>query len=553
MFSNYKKGLTLLAAGILASTQACQKEEEVHPEAGLQLSGNAEKLYNEVNLTYTASENSKIEKVDFYLNEQLLGEDTEKPYELLWNTKEVEDGSYTLKAVAQEKTGSTKEAVQQVEVKNTLLLLNVEDNFLYNQQNTKVERQQWIFLTDKEGKVIGEPQQLVNSHSLNWQRPSVFYSDSLCLNRLTYTSYFDEYNSRPNKHFKLYTYIDFSLDEATLKTPYHPEEIAGQIQMGIENDFDGTKEYRYSTTLPGHGSTRTSAGKKVEFTMFLEGANTQKGISIFEPNEEGGDNMKRFFRWDELTAGNTYLLHTRDYTPMLEKTVSISFDFSHITFFLDGYFGPEEPYEKGYMYSETYASEGRGIKLYYIDDFPINFTYISGRTAEGKRFSFYLKDKIPEVLSITHFSNSITEDSYKSFQVNSDGLYDTGKGVWGYKKDDESVYLSIYKEVFFSSEADATYAKPEIPRTLLEMYPELSAETELYHSYALNNHKLSSYDEMMQYWFSDSFSGKEYWEYSAFYSYPGSNGGRLLPQQDGAQTRQEARDENLQVRGFFSY
>ena len=155
MQSNYKKWPLLLAAGAFLCLCSCEedKEQEVldeeDPVVSLEVTGSPTKLYNEVVLSSTATDNDAVERVVFYVNSDSIGQATSEPYELNWNTKEVEDGSYMLKAVAFDAAGNQGEAAKEVVVNNTLLVIDVGDNYPVSTEN--IEQNIWVFLSDKNG------------------------------------------------------------------------------------------------------------------------------------------------------------------------------------------------------------------------------------------------------------------------------------------------------------------------------------------------------------------------------------------------------------------
>jgi type I pullulanase len=72
----------------------------------------------QTSVSVNASDDKGIIKVEFYLDTKLLGEDTNSPYELTFNSLDHKDGSYTLKAVAYDT------ANQQAEQKDLLSIHN---------------------------------------------------------------------------------------------------------------------------------------------------------------------------------------------------------------------------------------------------------------------------------------------------------------------------------------------------------------------------------------------------------------------------------------------
>jgi len=69
----------------------------------------------------TATDNFNIAKVEFYLNNELLGQTTSSPYKLDFNTTIYPNGKYSLKAVAYDEAGNQSQTVVVVEVANNVV------------------------------------------------------------------------------------------------------------------------------------------------------------------------------------------------------------------------------------------------------------------------------------------------------------------------------------------------------------------------------------------------------------------------------------------------
>jgi len=66
-----------------------------------------------------ASDSGGIAKVEFYVGDSKLGEDSSKPYEYSWDTKKMKDGTYVLTAKAIDSAGNKNSKSIKVVVKNT--------------------------------------------------------------------------------------------------------------------------------------------------------------------------------------------------------------------------------------------------------------------------------------------------------------------------------------------------------------------------------------------------------------------------------------------------
>jgi len=71
-----------------------------------------------VTIKVDASDSSGIAKVEFYIGESKVGEDSSKPYEYSWDTKKIKDGTYIVTAKAIDSAGNKNSKSIKVVVKN---------------------------------------------------------------------------------------------------------------------------------------------------------------------------------------------------------------------------------------------------------------------------------------------------------------------------------------------------------------------------------------------------------------------------------------------------
>ena len=559
MFQKNKE-LTLLLAGMISVMASCQKEEipadKEAPKVSLEVSGNTAKLYNEVTLLSTPTDNGAIDRVLFFVEDDLISEITKEPYEMKWNTKEVEDGRYLLKAVAYDAIGNKGEAAQEVTIKNTLLIVNNESGV--PQLTEGEERDSWIFLSDKNGNVVGEAKALIPGTTLRWERPLDFYSDTIYLNHLIFNSYDSWYSSTSKKRVKnysLYTYTNFGLEEINNKI-YNRLNSFDEIKVTVENDFDGSREYLYGTAF---FRTRNFSSTKSGTVTYSVGMyeESQKAFNTYQFDDFINGTREKYYRLDDFQAGNSYKLHTSQYTAMEEQsTTSFPFEFENLAVTSFG-FTDAEPEGKyvidGFHFSNSEAQEA---KLFYTTAFPVIFTSVKVRTG-NKSYDGFKKGKAPEVISLPIFSASVVSEKMKNIEVSTNGNFDVAAGRWIYSEESATDRLSFKRDVYFSSQSGVTYILPEIPTFLMERYPELRNQKEMERemvvafTYTLDNEKLTSYEDIMKYWFTDSFTGVDYEEYSSYYFYPENAGGRILSSQPDKIVQEMMNEEDFKSRGIF--
>ena len=338
MIKNSKRAFLL--AGLAVTVLSCQKEDEPidleAPQVSMQVSGRPEKLFNDVTVTASVTDNDSVSRVEFYLGETFLNEDLEEPFEVIWNTKDAAEGMHLLKAVAFDATGNTGESVKEVTVKNTLLIVNVEDGYLQTEEHQ--EEDFWLYLSDKNGNIVGEPKQIKNGESLKWIRPANFNSDTIYLNRFAYYAYSNP-ASKASRYLNLYTYTNFSLDEVNyLSTANAPSPaLLGEATVTITNDFDGSESYGYETNLGTSQMGSVTPLSSTQHRVKVHEGQT-KGFTSYEtPHSWELSARERHFIYHDIKAGQDHPFHTNDFQPMRKKSVSIPFEYDVVKSYSEAY------------------------------------------------------------------------------------------------------------------------------------------------------------------------------------------------------------------------
>jgi hypothetical protein len=566
--------LAFLALGFTAATFSCTQEKidptvqddfidtEVKvPEISFELSGSAEKLHNDVTLTVSGkSDEDVIDKVAFFLNDQPLGEDEEAPYEFLWNTREEEDGPYALKAIAYNEGGEA-EASQEVVVKNTLLVINIENG--YNQTREGEERDAWIYLSDKNGNALGEAQQAVEGSRLVFYRPTDFNSDTIYLNRLNYDSYFPEHYEKPYKYLTLITYPNFSLSELHLKASPVSERPAslGLADVTVENDFDGTRAFDYATELPNSsGKTFSAYGPFISYSFSVH-EESVKGISTYETSwyPDKIKEREKYIRLDDFEPGKKYNFHTSEYKAMNAQTISIPFSYESMMIYSYGYLNNEEEQAVNIDFLSSYDGAINEFMFFSTDLVPVYYTNLSV-SSQNKRLYTSMQGKAPDLISMPDISASITQGDGNNILTNTQGTFDIGSASWQHYTNTEAESYAVRRILYFSNQSDISYAQPEVPAKLLEQYPELNEEMEHQSNYLLDNSRLTTYNDIIKYWFTDEFSGREYGSFTSLTIYPEKEeGGRMLEGarmsggKDTEKQKEQLEEDGLRARGLFRH
>ncbi len=67
-------------------------------------------MTGQVSITASASDNTGVVSVSFYVDGQLLSTDTSAPYTATWNTKKVKSGNHSLYVIAVDAAGNSTQS-----------------------------------------------------------------------------------------------------------------------------------------------------------------------------------------------------------------------------------------------------------------------------------------------------------------------------------------------------------------------------------------------------------------------------------------------------------
>ncbi len=561
MLYNCKKGLFLFVFGVFAATLSCREEEALPdteaPTLRLETSGNPAKLYNKVILRPTVTDNTTVGQVVFYINGDSLGKAMEAPFKLSWNTKEVEDGSHIVKAVAFDGSGNKSEAIQEVRVKNTLFVLHIDNGYIPQWKNNILK--EWIFFSDSEGRLIGEVKQISNGTSLHWERPADFYGDTVYFNRLLYRRRIPEDNRNMRDEIDFATYTNFSLEEAHFTPRFAVPEPLGRVNMAVVYKHEDYKDYRFGTQFTYDYGSLTSwyYGEERKDTINYSVSvtqNNQKGFSYYETEPYyGGAALLRekYYRIDEMTANHSYTFHTSEFTPMESQSVNFPFAFQYASVNVSGFFDAKK--YNSYFLDETNASntQNKELKVFYTDAFPYFSTKISGRSGY-KHFALEKMGKAPETYSPPNYTTTVTTGDMKEIKVATQGSFDLGSGNWSASMTDntQNADISGSRIIYFSGQSEATYILPDVPPSLLEMFPVFNNKMWYNGSMSYDHKAFDSYDGVLGYLLTDDFADFKYREYSSIFVEPGFPGGRLHSAPPDSATERERIIKYLDPREF---
>lgn len=114
-------------------------------------------VYGDATIKVKATDNLKVDNIKVYIDNSSspIIESTSDSLNYSWDTKTVSDGNHTLRIVVSDNTGNLVEKRMAVTVRNVLVSFYLPSNSFSGREN-------WIFVSDDEGKVLSTQQLKLN-------------------------------------------------------------------------------------------------------------------------------------------------------------------------------------------------------------------------------------------------------------------------------------------------------------------------------------------------------------------------------------------------------
>ena len=300
---NYHVGYCIVAA--VLSLTSCQEDvkDERQPTLSITSPTAGQKIWLEAPLSVAAADEQGVNKVMFYIDDELVGEDTEAPFELMLDTKAYEDGAYTLRTVAYDASENQTEAVQEIEIFNKLFSVKVEDNYLNGHRFAPHEA--WIITTDNEGKLI-QTMEIQNGETFTVNRNGR-EDEKLTISLLTINDY-DSNDEFVNVH----TYQDISPNEWLLKGYTELDQtILGTAQVNFT--VSGETQTMASSSNAAVSFFPATDGEGYEVSMDI----IKEPAGLFIANNATDGSSARYASLDAIRVGDQYSLTVDDFKPMV--------------------------------------------------------------------------------------------------------------------------------------------------------------------------------------------------------------------------------------------
>lgn len=246
-----KKVLLLISCASLVLFGSCKDDETAidskAPEIEIISIKDGDIIWDNVELSFNVKDDIGVNKVEVYINGQLLTTLEEKPFEYNWNTLELRDGPYTLKAIVYDSNANKTTIEIKVTVKNTLLALNVDEDYLDHEGGMKARG--FIIITDTNGETV-VVKEYSNGSQIDIPRPAGFISNEFAITDVVVQ---EPLNSYYKPYAEVITFFLKDVFEWKLK-PYQYWEntvpTIGEAELSFKNipeDKRGFVSDKYST------------------------------------------------------------------------------------------------------------------------------------------------------------------------------------------------------------------------------------------------------------------------------------------------------------------
>lgn len=326
----------LVLACLLTS---CEEEiqDTVAPNISITSPTTDTKLWLDVSVKAEVIDDRNVASVAFYLNDELLGKDTEAPYELDFNSKQYEDGKYALKALAYDGGGNQTEARQKIEIFNTLLKVEVEENYLKNSE------EEWLVIGKLNGELI-ESFMLENGKIFHLDRPEDFLEDKINIMRVNRNEY-DENNEQIN----IWQYQHLNPQDWTLEEAIYSNDSIGSAKINYYlKQNESTNISTYNVSHRNWGSVYHENGIN-ERNAILKIAKVPARAFTYIYNNTNNDPPQ--YNWiNEIELGHEYNLTEENFAPM-KLWQNISLPTNDVVFFnIGGKYNSSEVYDVYWRY-----------------------------------------------------------------------------------------------------------------------------------------------------------------------------------------------------------
>lgn len=449
----------VMVALFVLSLGACKDDDEAvvdlqDPE--IEISGISEGtvVWNDVPLKFEA--NSEVEKVEVYINGELEKTFEEAPFEHIWNASSLEDGEYTIKAIAFGKDGSKKEFLVKVKLKNTLLKLKVGEGYLTETDYSK--ERGFVIITDADGstKVSKE---FSNGNEIVIKRPAGFSSYEYTLTTVKGRTY----ESAEKPRLFLETYFVSDIDEWLLT----PELEGGYYVGAVDLNFTNIPDFDYIEISDYYSKQQYYEISGISFPVTQD--NSDALVTIHHGEKRRYKLVKNLItdEFREISLASMGNGVTKTLTNPFKDAIHNSLSCE-----LKGYV--TEDYANSIYITSPY-SPGDDIELPYptgiFENFRTDFDY----STDHEYYYSVINGQIPDAVMLLDVDYNLQSSDFNDYKISIDGEYDVFAAMWDNRGNESATVMVDWTIV--SGKERLGFSGPAIESELKSIYPDIDLST----------------------------------------------------------------------------
>ncbi len=407
-------------------------------------------VWNTITIKTEITEVDAVEKVAFFAGETPLGEVKTSPFNMALNTKNYDDGTVEIKAVAFDKVGNKSEKTISLNVQNTLLTFGASEYSL--------TKDFYVFLSDDNGNVI-ESKKIEDTNVVKFLRPEGFEDATFSLSTAELAIGTSGY---------IYTYTDIAYGlELGFESNVTSNSTKGDVLVKID---DLSNNYRTMIT-PISGGPKDIYSTCSPCSYLIELYTNPTNIYVsHEPME--GDPSYKFIQ--DVEVDQQIDLEIGKFLPLTKHHENIPSDFEGGQTFLFGLLSREDESHDSYLMNFKMLDDlSSGIQFFYpegvFDGFYTWYTLNKGR----KRYIYRASSETVSPFVKTTIDVNIISSSNNAIAATITGNHDFANSTW--VASDEGFTTTSHK-VYGEAREDMVALRPQIPEAILNDYPALAEE-----------------------------------------------------------------------------
>ena len=359
--------------------------------------------------------------------------------------------------------------------------------------------EEWFFISNKEGDIIGEPQKLNPGVTIRWKRPADFTDEKIVINRFAYLNR-ESTTFNPKVLYILDSYADLPATKMVLSGSSPALNDLGSAEIIIENNLPHGGNLLFSARTGFSSITfpdRMQRGERVTLTPTIFENEQQECLLTYITTfgAEGEERIPHFY-WMDIKLHEQYQISADLFELMMAKEVSFPDEKSSGYASLYGRLKDHSNEKNGFHLSRIDFGGKIFSGNFYIPEDIFSEYFVEGQF--GKSLEYYYKfrlNSIPDVIAKPDFTASVINSDVKSVELATNKKHDVLFLIWSYGETIDGIWEYIDRRLYLGRETDGQYVLPDVPEILIEEYPILKNPLRYTATQLYDYKDISSYQE----------------------------------------------------------